>query len=33
MRIADFWLLCKMWKGRVVWPGLGFDRRVALTAP
>ena len=30
MRIVDLWLLCKMWKGRVVWPGLDFDRRVGI---
>ena len=30
MRVVDFWLLCKMWKGRVVWPGLDFDRRVGI---
>ena len=30
MKIVDFCLLCKMWKGRVVWPGLDFDRRVGI---
>ena len=30
MRIVDFWLLCKMWKGRVVRPGLDFDRQVGI---
>ena len=30
MRIVDFWLLCKMWKGPVVWPGLDFDRQVGI---
>ena len=30
MRIGDLWLLCKMWKGCVVWPGLDFDGRVVI---
>ena len=30
MRIVVLWLLCKMWKGRVVWLGLDFDRRVGI---
>ena len=30
MRIVDLWLLCKMWKSRVVWPGLDVDRQVGI---
>ena len=30
MRNVDLWLLFKMWKGRIVWPGLDFDRRVGI---
>ena len=30
MRIIDFWLLCKMSNGRVVWPVLDFDQRVGI---
>ena len=30
MRIVDLWLLCKMSKSRVVWPGLDVDRRVGI---
>ena len=26
MRIIIFWFLCKMWKGRAVWPAFVFDR-------
>ena len=30
MRIVDLWLLCKMSKSRVVWPGLDVDRQVGI---